>query len=77
MSKIVFFLNTKPNNKSKTFYVTKQKTWDTLIPTQFSTLPPSCLGYTAYDVSKQNGGSGKNCVGNKVYMKYLTHFLKL
>ena len=35
---------------------------DTLIPVQFSPLPPSCLSYTACDVSKQNGGTDENCV---------------
>lgn len=38
---------------------------DTLIPAKFLPLPPSCLGYAAYDVSKRNGGSGKNFAGIK------------
>jgi len=28
--------------------------------------PPFCLGYTACDVSKQNGDSDENCAGIKV-----------
>ena len=47
---------------------------DTLIPVQFSPLPPSCLGYTACDVSKQNGGSDENCAGIKLSSNSSRHY---
>ena len=47
---------------------------DTLIPVQFSPLPPSCLSYKACDVRKQNGGSDENCAGIKLSSNSSRHY---